>query len=99
MKIVSKSLVVITFGCTLALNAVANPLYTKCIACHGSKGEKVALGKSHIIKDMSKADFIAALKGYKDGTYGRKQKAMMKAQVAKLTDAQIQELADFIAKK
>ena len=99
MKIVSKSLAVIILGGTLSLSAMANPLYTKCIACHGPKGEKAALGKSHIIKDMSKAEFIAALKGYKNGSYGRKQKAMMKVQVAKLTDAQIQELADFIAKK
>lgn len=99
MKIVSKSLIVVALGCTFALSANANPLYSKCIACHGAQGEKVALGKSHIIKDMSKVDFIAALKGYKDGSYGREQKALMKAQVATLSDAQIEELASFITKK
>ena len=38
----------------LAVSANATPLYTKCAACHGEKGEKVSLGKSLIIKDMDK---------------------------------------------
>ena len=99
MKTVSKSLIIVALACAFALNASANPLYSKCVACHGAEGEKAALGKSHIIKDMSKADFVAALKGYKDGSYGREQKAMMKAQVATLSDAQIEEIASFITKK
>jgi len=48
---------------------------------------------------MSKADFISAMKGYKDGSYGKEQKALMKAQVATLSDAQIEEIASFIVKK
>lgn len=54
--------------------ALANP-YAKCVACHGANGEKVALGKSKIIKDMTKEDFVASLKGYQDGTYGGAQKS------------------------
>ncbi|KFL34938.1 MULTISPECIES: c-type cytochrome [unclassified Sulfurospirillum] len=96
MKIISKSLIIAT---TLAISAHATPLYTKCIACHGASGEKAALNKSLIIKDMSKADFISAMKGYKDGSYGKEQKALMKAQVATLSDAQIEEIASFIVKK
>lgn len=96
MKIISKSLIIATM---LAISAQANPLYTKCVACHGAAGEKAALNKSLIIKDMSKADFISAMKGYKDGSYGKDQKALMKAQVAALNDTQIEEIASFITKK
>ena len=96
MKTISKSLIITA---VLALSAQANPLYTKCVACHGAAGEKSALNKSLIIKDMSKADFVSALKGYKDGTYGKEQKAMMKVQVATMTEAQMEEIASFITKK
>ena len=97
MKTIAKCLVLI--ASVGALSAQATPLYTKCVACHGTAGEKSALNKSLIIKDMSKADFVSALKGYKDGSYGKDQKALMKAQVAALSDAQIEEIASFIAKK
>ena len=81
----------------LACAAFANP-YAKCVACHGANGEKVALGKSKIIKDMTKADFIAAMKGYKDGSYGGVMKGVMKGQVAGLSDADIEAIANQIAK-
>lgn len=89
----------LTLSTLLCLSAQASPLYTKCIACHGTQGEKVALGKSLIIKDMTKPAFIAAMKGYKDGSYGKEQKALMKPLVATLTDAQIEEIANFIVKQ
>ncbi|MDO9207736.1 MAG: c-type cytochrome [Sulfuricurvum sp.] len=73
-------------------------LYKKCAACHGATGEKAALGKSKIIKDMGKAQVSAALKGYKDGSYGGAMKGMMKGQVSTLNDAQIDAIAAHIAK-
>ncbi|MGA1931371.1 c-type cytochrome [Arcobacter sp. YIC-464] len=77
--------------------AFANP-YAKCVGCHGANGEKAAMGKSKIIKDMSKADFIAAMKGYKDGSYGGPMKGLMKGQVSSLSDADIEAIANQIAK-
>ena len=77
--------------------AFANP-YAKCAGCHGASGEKAALGKSKVIKDMSKADFIAAMKGYKDGSYGGPMKGLMKGQAASLSDADIEAIANQIAK-
>ena len=77
--------------------AFANP-YAKCVACHGANGEKVALGKSKIIKDMTKADFVASLKGYQDGTYGGAQKGLMVGQVKDMTEATMNEIADLIIK-
>jgi len=73
-------------------------LYKKCATCHGTAGEKSALGKSKIIKDMSASDIITALKGYKDGSYGGPMKVMMKGQAAPLSDTQISAIAAYIAK-
>ncbi|MEA1918363.1 MAG: c-type cytochrome [Campylobacterota bacterium] len=80
------------------LSADGAALYKKCAACHGTNGEKPAMNKSKIIKDMSNADFVAAMKGYKDGSYGAGLKNLMVMQVKALDDAQIQALADYIVK-
>ncbi len=47
---------------------------------------------------MTKADFIAAMKGYKDGSYGGPMKGLMKGQAAGLSDADIEAIANQIAK-
>lgn len=73
-------------------------LFKKCATCHGVQGEKAALGKSKIIKDMSSAQIVTALKGYKDGSYGGASKALMKGQVMTLSDVQITVLATHISK-
>ncbi|QOG11929.1 c-type cytochrome [Arcobacter sp. FWKO B] len=83
-------------GLSSSLYAVDS--YKKCAACHGANGEKVALGKSKIIKDMTKEDFVAAMKGYQDGTYGGPMKGVMAGQVKGLTEADIQAMADFLIK-
>lgn len=82
----------------VAVSASATDLYKPCVACHGANGEKPALGKSQIIKGWSVDQLVTAIKGYKDGSYGGAMKGVMKGQVAKLSDAQIQELAEYIAK-
>jgi len=69
-----------------------------CAGCHGANFEKVALGKSKVVKDMTKADIEKALKGYKDGTYGGAMKAVMKGQASKLDDAAIKEIAEKFGK-
>lgn len=95
----------VLLACVMSLgmftNVYANDgaaLYEKCATCHGKAGERVALGKSKIIKDMSQADFIASMKGYQDGTYGGAQKALMVIQVKSLDDAQIEAIAKHIVK-
>nr|WP_226966518.1 c-type cytochrome [Sulfurimonas sediminis] len=72
-------------------------LFTACSSCHGANAEKKALGKSQIIKGWSETKIITALKGYKDGTYGGAMKAVMKGQAAKLSDADIKALAEYIS--
>lgn len=76
-----------------------NALYKKCAGCHGADAEKPALGKSAIIAGWDSTKTVEALKGYKDGTYGGTMKGLMKGQVAGLTDADIQALAEFISTK
>ena len=64
-----------------------------CKGCHGGDFGKAAMGKSKIVKDMSKEDIVAALKGYKDGSYGGAMKGVMAGQVKALSDADIEAIA------
>jgi cytochrome c-type protein NapB len=67
-----------------------------CAGCHGQHFGQVAMGKSKIIKNMSLADIVSSLKGYRDGTYGDSMKQMMVSQVEGLTDADIEAMAKLI---
>ena len=72
-------------------------LYKACASCHGSNAEKAALGKSQVIKGWDVEKTVAALKGYKDGSYGGPMKALMKGQAARLSDADIKAIAEHIS--
>ena len=72
-------------------------LYKKCAGCHGQSAEKKALGKSKVINELAQQDIVKALKGYQDGTYGGAMKGLMKGQVAKLNDADIESLSKTIS--
>jgi len=73
-------------------------IYKKCAGCHGSSAEKPALGKSKIIANMSEDELSKALNGYKDGTYGGPMKGLMKGQVGKYSDADLEAFAQTIGK-
>ncbi len=83
-------------GSLLAASALYGASTAACAGCHGAHFEKKAMGKSKVVKDMSKADIIAALKGYKAGTYGGAMKGIMAGQVKSLSDADIAAIADSI---
>ncbi len=72
-------------------------LFKKCATCHGASAEKAALGSGQIIKGWDAAKIKTALNGYKAGTYGAAKKDLMKGQVANLSDADIDALANHIA--
>lgn len=73
-------------------------LTAKCAACHGANFEKAALGKSAIVKGQSEAAIEASLKGYKAGTQNKAgMGALMKGQVASMSDADIKAAATYIA--
>ncbi len=88
-----KIMKVAAVGSLLAASALYGVNMTACTGCHGKQFEKHAMGKSKIVKDMSQDEIIAALKGYKNGTYGGAMKAMMKGQVANLSDEDIKAIA------
>ena len=67
-----------------------------CIACHGAQFEKVAMGVSKVVKEMSKEDIVTALKGYRDGSYGASMRALMQGQVSSWDDAKIKAVAEQI---
>ncbi|MCD6432928.1 MAG: c-type cytochrome [Sulfurimonas sp.] len=83
------------FGLSSVLMADA---YTKCAVCHGANGEKVALNKSKIMSDLSKAEISKMLKEYKVNTSEEPMKKLMAAQVKDLTDADIEAIANRIGK-
>lgn len=61
--------------------------FKACHSCHGQNFEKNALGKSKIVKNMTKSQVTTALLGYKYDTYGGVMKGLMKGQVSKYSDA------------
>jgi len=84
-------------GSTL-LMADGAATYAKCAGCHGTNGEKAALGKSAIIAGQDAAKTIEQLNGYKAGTLNQHgMGALMKGQVASLDDAAIKAVAEHIA--
>ena len=92
-----KSLVIA--GAILGSSALADggTLYKKCAGCHGMNAEKVALGKSKVIANMSETDLMTAMNGYKDGSYGGPMKGLMKGQVIKLSSEDIASLSKYIS--
>ncbi|MEA1982868.1 MAG: cytochrome C [Campylobacterota bacterium] len=69
-----------------------------CAACHGADWSKHAMGKSKNVAEMTHADIAAALKGYKAGTYGGPMKGVMKGQVGRYTDAELDAFSQTIGK-
>jgi len=97
MKITKVLAGIALLGATSIFAADGAALYNTCAACHGMNGEKAALGKSQVIKGWDAAKTEAALKGYKDGSYGGAMKGVMKGQVARLSDDDIKALAGHIS--
>ncbi len=92
----TKVIKVMTIGSLLAASALYGASTAACVGCHGKNFEKKALGKSKIVKDMSKEDIVKALKGYKNGSYGGAMKGLMKGQVASLSQADMNAIAESI---
>ncbi len=82
-----KKIVLGTLVCGVAAFAAVN--LGACKGCHGANFEKAALGKSKIVKDMTKAEVSDALVGYKNGTYGGAMKGVMAGQVARYSEADL----------
>ncbi len=87
---------IMALGSLLTASTLYGASTATCAGCHGASFEKKAMGVSKVVKDMSKEDIVKAIKGYKDGSYGGSMKALMKSQVASLSDADIDSIASSI---
>ncbi|MFT7824675.1 MAG: c-type cytochrome [Sulfurimonas sp.] len=93
-----KLVIAMLFAGATSLMADGVALYAKCAGCHGANGEKKALGKSAVITGQDAAKTVEQLKGYKAGTLNQHgMGGLMKGQVASMSDADIQTVADHIA--
>ncbi|MFA7084322.1 MAG: c-type cytochrome [Arcobacteraceae bacterium] len=88
----------IILGTIIGAASLMAASWAPCAACHGATAEKSALGKSQIIQGWEASKIEAALNGYKDGSYGGPMKGVMKGQVARLSEADIKDLAGQISK-
>lgn len=67
-----------------------------CTSCHGNYFEKIALGKSKIVNNMTEEEITNSLKGYKDGTYGGPLKGVMVRPLVKFSNDDMSEIAKLI---
>ena len=88
-----RTMKLLAVGSLLAASALYGASTAACAGCHGQHFEKKAMGVSKVVKDMSKADIVTALKGYKAGTYGGAMKGVMATQVKALSDADMEAIA------
>ncbi len=93
-----KLAIAMLFAGSTLLMADGAALYAKCVGCHGANGEKAALGKSAVITGQDAAKTVEQLNGYKAGTLNvHGMGGLMKGQVASMSDADMQAVADHIA--
>lgn len=76
-------------------------VYKKCVACHGAKAEKSYLNKVPVLTTLDPAEMENLMKEYKAGAVeGGKGKfgmgAVMKAQMASLSDEDMKAVAEYI---
>ena len=84
----------------VATTATADVNLKACTGCHGGDWSKAALGKSKVVSEMSQEDIATALKGYKDGSYNSAgMGGVMKGQVSKYSDEELEAMASQIAGK
>lgn len=91
-----KNIILFLFISSVALMGAVDP--KACAGCHDADFKKSALNKSRIVADLTHEEIATALKGYKAGTYGGDMKVVMKAQVSKYSDAELEEFAKTIGK-
>lgn len=98
MKRVIWALLVTAILSPLAI-ANAEELYKNCSGCHGDHGQKKALQQSALIGGQESNKTVKQLTAYKNGElnqYGLGN--IMKMQLLTLTQEDINELANYIAK-
>ncbi len=76
----------------ILITSMFSSVITVCQDCHGKNFENRALGRSKIVKNMSKKDIVEALKNFKNS------KSIMKSYSSRLNDKQIRQIANIFGK-
>ena len=97
-----KIVLLIALACVGAFAADGAAIYKKCAVCHGAKAEKKYLNKVPALVEIDPAQRLADMKAYKAGAInGGKGKinmgAIMKGQMATLSDADMAAVNDYIS--
>ncbi len=79
-------------------NLDGKELFTKkCSNCHGKKGEEEAGAGSRIIKNLSKDDFLIALRSYQlDDQYGGSMKMLMQSATEGLRENEAEAIYSYL---
>ncbi|MDR1008391.1 MAG: c-type cytochrome [Campylobacteraceae bacterium] len=96
IKIITAALFVAgTFSFASAATADVN--FKRCIACHGTKAEKVPPGGTIASATLTADEIKQTLRSYKtDKDYGGKMKATMQLQVKPFSEEDLDALAEYI---
>lgn len=90
-----KSIIVSVAALTVASTLMAGAVPGSCFGCHGKDGSKNTMAKASKPNTMTKAEIVESLKGYRAGTVNKFKKGPLMSKFAKkLTDAQIQDIAN-----
>ncbi|RDU72753.1 hypothetical protein CQA66_03950 [Helicobacter aurati] len=82
---------------SLAASDPAAIIAKQCKTCHGAKMEKSYLNKTAVVNTLSSEEIKKDMLEYKAGTLNRyKMGSTMKAQMAKLSEEDIEALAKYI---
>lgn len=88
---------VLTLGACGLFAADGATLFKKCATCHGAKAEKVYLNKVPALNTLTAETRLEAMKAYKAGTRNEfKMGAIMKIQVAKLSEEDMKAIEEYI---
>lgn len=91
---VKQILIVSVLGLSSLMAADGAKLYAaKCAECHGTNGKEVSVSGKAI---AGGSGALAKLTGYKNGTFGGDQKAIMQGNVATLSDSELSTIASYV---
>lgn len=89
-----KILVLAVLGLSSVMAADGATLYgAKCAECHGADGKEASVAGKAIAGGRGA---LAKLTGYKNGTFGGDQKALMQGNVAAISDSDLQSIASYV---
>ena len=81
-----------------SVNKLGEKVYEKCIDCHGTHGEHIALGKSKVIRGWEAKRVSDALYRFKDDSYSGTMKKVIQSKISNLSDEEIEQVSLYVSK-